>query len=209
MILEKVVVGPLQCNCYILGCEETSEALLIDPGDDADRILPVLEKHQLTVKYILSTHAHIDHVGDLSRMKDQTGATTLLHEKDLTLYRNLAVQAAWLGVPTPEMTGIDTFVADRDILRFGRQSGEILFTPGHTPGSLCLHLPQQTGLLFSGDTLFQGSIGRTDLWGGSMPDILKSLRGQLLRLEDQTVVYPGHGPTTTIGTERQMNPFLR
>lgn len=208
MIFESLAVGPLQCNCYILGCEETREALLIDPGEDAELILPLLAKHQLKVRYILSTHAHIDHVGDLERMKDATGAEILLHEKDVVLYQNLPVQASWLGVPVPPLATIDTLVADRDKLQFGRHSGEVLFTPGHTPGSVCLHLPEGDGKLFSGDTLFYRSIGRTDLWGGSQETIFRSLRDKVLALEDTTVVYPGHGQPTTIGEERRLNPFL-
>lgn len=208
MILESVAVGPLQCNCYILGCEETREALLIDPGEEADLILPLIAKHRLNVRYILSTHAHIDHVGDLEKMKDATGAQALLHEKDLVLYQNLPIQAAWLGVPIPPSITIDNFIADHDELRFGKHTGDVLFTPGHTPGSICLHLREGSGKLFSGDTLFYRSIGRTDLWGGSQETIFRSLREKLLALEDKTVVYPGHGQPTTIGEERRMNPFL-
>jgi len=208
VIFESVAVGPLQCNCYILGCEETREALLIDPGEEADLILPLIAKHRLRVRYILSTHAHIDHVGDLQALKEATGADALLHEKDLTLYQNLPMQAAWLGVATPPLSSIDNFVADRDQLRFGQHSGEVLFTPGHTPGSICLHLPEGSGRLFSGDTLFFRSIGRTDLWGGSQEAIFRSLQSKLLTLDDRTVVYPGHGQPTTIGAERQLNPFL-
>ena len=207
MIFESVAVGPLQCNCYILGCEETREALLIDPGEDADLILPLITKHRLKVRYILSTHAHIDHVGDLERVKDVTGAQAVLHEKDLVLYQNLPMQAAWLGVPVPPSTTIDNFIADRDQLQFGKHTAKVLFTPGHTPGSTCLHL-EGSGKLFSGDTLFYRSIGRTDLWGGSQETIFRSLREKLLSLEDRTIVYPGHGQPTTIGEERRLNPFL-
>jgi hydroxyacylglutathione hydrolase len=207
LILETIAVGPLQCNCYILGCEETRETLLVDPGEEAELILPILEKHHLRVKYILSTHAHIDHVGDLEKMKEATGAQALLHEKDLPLYQNLAMQAAWLGVPTPKSIKIDNFIAQGDQLRFGRHASEVLFTPGHTPGSVCLHLPE-TGQLFAGDTLFCRSIGRTDLWGGSREQILNSIHHRLLTLDDSTVVYPGHGEPTTIGEERRLNPFF-
>jgi glyoxylase-like metal-dependent hydrolase (beta-lactamase superfamily II) len=209
LIFESVAVGPLQCNCYVIGCEQSREALLIDPGDEADRILPLLNKHQLEVKYILSTHAHIDHVGDLEKMKEITGAKALLHERDLVLYQNLAVQAAWLGVSVPGSTQIDNLVSQGDKVRFGKHSADILFTPGHTPGSICLHLQEDQGLLFSGDTLFHRSIGRTDLWGGSQEAIFKSIQEQLLSLGDQTVVYPGHGQPTTIGQERRLNPFLQ
>ena len=209
MIFEQVAVGPLQCNCYILGCEKTRQALVIDPGDELYKILPLIEKHLLSVKYILSTHAHIDHVGDLEKLKEQTGAEVLLHEKDLKLYQNLPMQAAWLGVSSPATTKIDHFIHEGDYVSFGRHSGEVLFTPGHTPGSLCLHLPEDSGKLFAGDTLFQMSIGRTDLWGGSSKNILTSIRNRLLVLQENTIVYPGHGPPTTIGNEKHHNPFLR
>ncbi len=209
MIFEQVAVGPLQCNCYILGCEDTREALVIDPGDEVELILPLIEKHGLRVRYLLSTHAHIDHVGDLETMKERTGAQALLHERDLILYRNLPMQASWLGLSTPPTAEIDHFVHQGDRISFGRHSGEVLFTPGHSPGSLCLHLPEQAGRLFAGDTLFQMSIGRTDLWGGSHRDIIASIRSRLLILDDNTLVYPGHGPPTTIGEEKRHNPFLK
>jgi hydroxyacylglutathione hydrolase len=209
LIFESIAVGPLQCNCYILGCERTRQGVVIDPGDEGDLILPLVEKHRLNIKYILSTHAHIDHVGDLEELKSRTGAEVLLHEKDLILYQNLPVQAAWLGLSTPETTEIDHFVHDKDTLNFGDHTGNILFTPGHTPGSLCLHLPGRTSQLFAGDTLFRGSIGRTDLWGGCYEDILRSIRDKLLALDDWTVIYPGHGPATTIGEEKRSNPFLQ
>jgi hydroxyacylglutathione hydrolase len=209
LIFESVAVGPLQCNCYILGCEKTREALVIDPGDELDLILPLLKKHQLNVKYILSTHAHIDHVGDLEKLKAETRAKALLHEKDLVLYQKLPIQASWLGVETPTTTEIDHFIQEGDIVRFGEHAGEILFTPGHTPGSLCLHLPGQANRLFAGDTLFLRSIGRTDLWGGSYEDIIRSIRKKLLVLDENTLVFPGHGPATTIGQEKLHNPFLQ
>jgi len=209
MIFESIPVGPLQCNCYILGCEKTHEALVIDPGDEVDLILPILHKNNLKVKYILSTHAHIDHVGDLEKLKTKTGAQTLLHERDLILYQNLPIQATWLGVALPTMTEIDNFVHEGDDIHFGKHKGEIIFSPGHTPGSLCLHLPGATSWLFAGDTLFQRSIGRTDLWGGSYDEIMRSIREKLLVLDEKTVVYPGHGPATTIGQEKMFNPFLK
>jgi glyoxylase-like metal-dependent hydrolase (beta-lactamase superfamily II) len=208
MIFETIAVGPLQCNCYVLGCEKTREGIVIDPGDDSDLIVPLIEKHQLKISYILSTHAHIDHVGDLEPLKARTGAQAILHERDLPLYQNLPIQAAWLGVAAPRMAQIDTYVHDRDILRFGKHFGEILYTPGHSPGSLCFHVSGIVDQLFAGDTMFQRSIGRTDLWGGSYEAILKSIREKLLVLDDRTVVYPGHGPATTVGDERRHNPFL-
>jgi hydroxyacylglutathione hydrolase len=208
MILESLTVGPLQCNCYILGCEETREGIVIDPGDDADSILRLIQKHQLNIKYIFSTHAHIDHVGDLEALKSETGADAVLHEKDLSLYENLPMQAAWLGISVPTMAHIDSTIADQDILSFGNCQGEVLHTPGHTPGSVCLLVPSAGNFLFAGDTLFQGSIGRTDLWGGSYEAIMRSIRQKLLKLDDRTLVYPGHGPATTIAEEKQHNPFL-
>jgi hydroxyacylglutathione hydrolase len=209
MIFETIAVGPLQCNCYILGSLKTRESIVIDPGDDAELILPLIVKHKLKVKYILSTHAHIDHVGDLNVLKARTGAEAILHEKDMPLYQNLAIQAAWLGMPAPMITRIDNFVSDQDVLRFGEHSGEVIYTPGHSPGSLCLHLASSVSQLFAGDTLFQRSIGRTDLWGGSYEEIMKSIREKLLSLDDGTIVYPGHGPATTIGEEKRHNPFLQ
>ncbi|MFN8007119.1 MAG: MBL fold metallo-hydrolase [Terriglobia bacterium] len=207
MILETIPVGPLQCNCYILGCEQSQEAIVIDPGEDADLILPILEKHQLKVKFILTTHAHIDHVGDLETVRAKTGAEALLHEKDLMLYDNLPIQAAWLGLAIPPKAKINNYVHEGDALQFGRHRGEILYTPGHTPGSVCLYLSEQSGRLFAGDTLFRRSIGRTDLWGGSYESIIQSIHDKLFALDDETVVYPGHGPITTIGEEKH-NPFF-
>jgi len=208
-------VGMLQCNCTIIGDPLTLEALVIDPGDEVSRITDLLTRHNLTVKAIVSTHAHIDHVGGLSKLHRLTGAPVLMHQEDLPLYQAMEMQAAFLGVPAPELTSIDNLLKEGDTLRWGAYQARIIHTPGHTPGSVCLYVPQEAGAvtlvapqLFAGDTLFAGSIGRTDLWGGSMPQIMNSLRGKLLQLPDSTVVYPGHGPATTIGAERHSNPFL-
>jgi hydroxyacylglutathione hydrolase len=208
-------VGMLQCNCTIIGDLLTREALVIDPGDEVTRIMDLLGRHKLTVKAIISTHAHIDHVGGLSKLHRFTGAPVLMHQEDLPLYQAMDVQAAFLGVPAPEITTIDNLLKEGDTLRWGDYQARIIHTPGHTPGSVCLYVPQEAGAvtlaapqLLAGDTLFAGSIGRTDLWGGSMPQIMDSLRSKLLQLPDSTIVYPGHGPATTIGTERHTNPFL-
>lgn len=227
LIHEILPVGWLQCNCSILGDPETREALVLDPGDDVERVLDVLKRHSLTVKVIVSTHAHIDHVGGLQRLQQATGAPVLMHGDDMELYRHLDEQAAWLGVPPPPAARVDQLLREGDTVRWGHYAASILHTPGHTPGSISLYVPKRvieavpgrvhhgesaadaTGTLFAGDTLFAGSIGRTDLWGGSMPDILRSIHSKLLVLPDRTLVYPGHGPTTTIGEERDSNPFLQ
>jgi hydroxyacylglutathione hydrolase len=209
MIHEILPVGMLACNCSILGDELTREAVVIDPGDDIEQLRQILAKHRLRVKYIIATHAHIDHVGGIEKLKQATGAAVLMHQNDLPLYQNLALQAEWLGVATPGITDVDQFLKEGDSLRWGTLSLEVLHTPGHSPGSVSLHLPGENHRILSGDTLFQGSIGRTDLWGGSLEDILRSIRSRLLIFPDETPVFPGHGLPTTIGEERESNPFLR
>jgi hydroxyacylglutathione hydrolase len=216
IIHEILPVGMLQCNCSIIGDPETREALVVDPGDEAGRILELLAKHALTVKAIVSTHAHIDHVGGLRKMQQATGAPVLMHGDDMELYRHLDVQAAWIGMRTPDPASVDKFLREGDTLRWGRFEANVLHTPGHTPGSISLYLAPQpqtkaraeAGRLLAGDTLFAGSIGRTDLWGGSPEQILRSIHQKLLILPDETIVYPGHGAATTIGEERAGNPFL-
>ena len=217
----------LQCNCHILGDAETGEALVIDPGDEVERIEAILARHRLKVRAIVSTHAHIDHVGGLARLAQSTGAPVLMHAADLPLYENLEIQAALLGMPTPPSTKVDDLVKEGDSVRWGRFAAQIFHTPGHSPGSITLYLPaevsadpapqgatkhsddESTPHLFAGDTLFAGSIGRTDLWGGSYPQIIDSIREKLLVLPGRTIVLPGHGPATTIAKERESNPFLR
>ncbi|HUY14059.1 MAG TPA: MBL fold metallo-hydrolase [Terriglobia bacterium] len=209
MIHEIIPVGMLACNCSVVGDETTGEAVVIDPGDDIERVQGVLQRHHLRVKYIVATHAHIDHVGGIEKLQKATGAAVLMNENDLPLYQNLAMQAAMLGVPTPESVEVDQFLKTGDKLRWGSLALEVMSTPGHSPGSLSLHLPGEHARIFSGDTLFHGSIGRTDLWGGDFPQILRSIQETLLRFPDETPVFPGHGPSTTIGAEREFNPFLQ
>jgi glyoxylase-like metal-dependent hydrolase (beta-lactamase superfamily II) len=209
MIHEILPVGMLACNCSIVGDEETGEAIVIDPGDEIERVQEVLAQHKLRVKYIVATHAHIDHVGGLEELKRATGAAVLMHAGDLPLYKNLAMQAEWLGVLPPGVVDVDQFLKEGDVLHFGSHVLQVLHTPGHSPGSLSLHLPGEQEKIFSGDTLFQGSIGRTDLWGGSYDEILRSIHNRLLIFPDETPVFPGHGPATVIGEERETNPFLQ
>jgi hydroxyacylglutathione hydrolase len=208
MILESFPVGPLRCNCTILGDEATREAIVIDPGDNIPEILSRLQKHGLTLRQIVITHAHIDHVGGAARLKTATGAPVFLNQKDLPLLDAMEMQAGWLGIATPEVAPPDASADDGVTLGLPTVAGEVIHTPGHTPGSICLLFPHQD-LLIAGDTLFAGSIGRTDLPGGDGRQILRSLRDRLLVLPDTTRVLPGHGPQTTIGEERQSNPFLQ
>jgi hydroxyacylglutathione hydrolase len=210
-----IPVGMLQCNCSIIGDPVTREALVIDPGDEVGRILELLGRHKLMVKAIVSTHAHIDHVGGLSKLHQYTGAPVMMHREDVPLYQAMDVQAAFLGVAPPDVTEVDQLLREGDVLQWGSLEATVMHTPGHTPGSVSLYLPQEAGKitlaapqLFAGDTLFAGSIGRTDLWGGSMDQIMDSLRGKVMQLPEETIVHPGHGPRTTIGEERQSNPFL-
>jgi hydroxyacylglutathione hydrolase len=212
-----IQVGMLQCNCSIIADPKTNEALVIDPGDEVGRILELLGRHKLTVKAIVSTHAHIDHVGGLSKLHQYTGAPVMMHRDDVPLYHGMDEQAAFLGVPTPEVGEIDQFLTDGDVLQWGSLAMQVMHTPGHSPGSVSLYLPRDAGKvsapsgpqLFAGDTLFAGSIGRADLWGGSMEQILDSLKSKVMQLPEETVVHPGHGARTTIGEERQSNPYLR
>ncbi len=216
MILETIPVGPLQCNCSILGDETSREAIVVDPGDDIPRILALLEKHSLTVKQIVVTHAHIDHIAGAHRLKQLTGAPILYNQSDLPLVKMMDIQATWLGIATPVVSNPDDTLDDGKLITIGANSelnrkgltGSILHTPGHTEGSVCLYLPDQT-LLLAGDTLFAGSVGRTDLPGGNTNKLLNSIHERLLTLPDEVTVIPGHGSRTTIGSERSSNPFLQ
>jgi hydroxyacylglutathione hydrolase len=208
MILESFPVGPLRCNCTILGDEVTHEAVVVDPGDNIPEILSRLQKHGLTLRQIVITHAHIDHVGGAVQLKKATGAPVFLNQQDLGLLGAMEIQAGWLGIPTPEVASPDASAEDGLTVGLATLPAEVIHTPGHTPGSICLLFAQQH-LLLAGDTLFAGSIGRTDLPGGDGRQILRSLRDRLMVLPDTTRVLPGHGPDTTIGEEKQSNPFLQ
>jgi len=208
MIHEILPVGLLQCNCSILGDESTGEGIVIDPGDNIDQILRLVAKHDLRVKAIIITHAHIDHIGGAQKLKAATGAPVYMNRNDAPLYDRIDAQAAWLGVPTPERAEIDSDLRDGDVLHLGKTELHILHTPGHTQGSVSLWIPVENKLL-AGDTLFRESIGRTDLPGGDGRQILQSIHGRLLPLPEDARVFPGHGEATTIGHEKRFNPFLR
>ncbi|MHB8391325.1 MAG: MBL fold metallo-hydrolase [Acidobacteriaceae bacterium] len=207
MIHEIFPVGPLACNCSILADETRLRATVVDPGEDIEKILAVLKRHHLTVEQIIITHAHIDHVGGAAQLKRLTGAPIYMNQKDLPLLNMMDVQAGWLGVAAPEVAAPDVDASDLLALRIAEQPAQVMHTPGHTEGSICLHLPEPQ-LLLAGDTLFAGSIGRTDLPGGDLKKILRSLQERILTLPDSTRVVPGHGVATTIGEERETNPFL-
>ena len=208
MIHEILPVGMLQCNCSIFGDEQTREALVVDPGDEIAQILEVLERHGLTVKSIVITHAHIDHIGGAQKLKQATGAPVYMNLNDSELQRMLDAQATWLGMPPVEQVEIDVPVKDGDKLLVGASEIQVLHTPGHTQGSISLFMPGE-GKLVAGDTLFRDSIGRTDLPGGDSKQIIRSIHEKLMPLPDETIVIPGHGENTTIGREKQFNYFLR
>jgi hydroxyacylglutathione hydrolase len=208
MIHEIFPVGPLHCNCSVVGDEQSREAMVIDPGDNIDDILAIVERHGLTVKQIVVTHAHIEHVGGAMKLKARTGAPILLNQSDEMLLKMLDVQATWIGVRPPGDVAVDQNLADADKLKVGDLEASVIHTPGHTEGSVCLYFPAEQKLI-AGDTLFAGSIGRTDLPGGSMDKIMRSLHTKVLALPDETIVIPGHGRLTTIGEERATNPYLR
>ena len=213
LIRRSFPVGALGCNCSVVVCPDTKEALVIDPGDEAPRVLEALAAEGARAVKIVHTHAHFDHVLGTGEVAARTGAEILLHTGDRWLYDNVPMQAQLFGLwsadavpppPTRELTGDEA-------LAFGRREARALHTPGHTPGSLCFFLEHigETPIVFAGDTLFRRSIGRTDLWGGSLPAITRSIRERLLTLPDATVVVPGHGPDTTIGEERASNPYVQ
>jgi len=208
MIRETLPVGLLQCNCTILGDETSREAIVIDPGDDIPVIQGILKRHRLTVKFIVITHAHIDHIAGAQSLKRLTGAPIVYNENDLPLVKMMDVQASWLHMPTPEVAPPDAPLKDAQVISIPGISGTVLHTPGHTQGSICLYVPDHS-LLLAGDTLFAGSVGRTDLPGGDGRQLIRSIHDRLLPLPDETTVVPGHGPETTIGEEREENPFLQ
>lgn len=205
--IETFPVGPLQCNCSVLADESSREAVVIDPGDEPERILRVLESMKLKPLALLHTHAHLDHITASRDVKEATGAAIRLHEADRALYDALPEQAAFFGLSAQTPLPPDAPLSDGETIRFGRFWLTAIHTPGHTPGSTCFQLEGDTPVLFSGDTLFRRSIGRTDLWGGDTEAILSSIRQKLFALPRDTPVICGHGPGTTIGEEKRLNPF--
>lgn len=207
MIHVVIPVGPLQCNCSIIGDEQTREAIVVDPGDDIDDVLALIARHNLKVKQIVITHGHIDHIGGAMKLKAATGASVAMNQADEEQITLLPMQAAWIGVAEPDSVKVDQHTRDQDTVTAGKLKATVLHTPGHTEGSSCLYFPDEKKLI-AGDTLFAGSIGRTDLPGGDMKKIMTSLHLKLMALPDDIIVVPGHGPLTTIGEERETNPFI-
>lgn len=205
MIVETLAVGPLQVNCYLVACPRTKHALIIDPGDEGDRILDLVQKLGVQVKMVINTHGHFDHVGANHQVIAATGVELCMHREDLPLLKMAATQAKSYGLPSVESPDPKRFLGNGDLVEIGDLSFEVIHTPGHSPGGICLY---GEGHLFSGDTLFAGSIGRTDLPGGDMKQLLGHIRSQLMVLPDATIVHPGHGPDSTIGREKSVNPFL-
>ena len=212
MIIRQMPLGPIQANCFILGCEETRKAVVIDPGDDSDRILTVLAGDQLTVEHIINTHGHFDHVGANKKLKDVTGADIQIHSADAPMLSQLAASAAAWGMRAENSPEADRMLEDGDTITFGTHTLTVLHTPGHTLGGICLYTEYEKdgGLqkaVFVGDTLFAGSIGRTDFPGGSFETLISSIRTKLFSLDENAKVYPGHMGNTTIGMEKRSNPF--
>lgn len=206
MIIKSIVVGPLEVNCYILGCDDTKEAAIIDPGDDADEIIKTVEKEGLKPKFIINTHAHFDHVGGVKTIQDHFKIDFVLHKEDQFVLESLNEQTATFGlgkVPEPK---VNKFVDNEDEISLGQNMIKVIHTPGHTPGGVCYYVGNS---IFVGDTLFAGSIGRTDFPGGSHEGLIKSVKERIFPLGDDVVVYPGHGPSTTIEEEKRHNPFLK
>jgi glyoxylase-like metal-dependent hydrolase (beta-lactamase superfamily II) len=207
--VEFLTVGPFQSNCYIVSCTETREAVIFDAGDEAARILDTVRSLGVRVQLIVNTHAHIDHVSALPEVAEELGVPVLMHRNEVPIYEIVPAQAAMFGVEAPGQVAIDRYVEDGDELRFGSVRGEFLLTPGHSPGSVCIHFAAASPpRLIAGDVLFRGSIGRTDLPGGDYDTIMRTLATRFIPLPGETVVYPGHGPATTIGEEKRTNPFL-
>jgi len=199
------VVGPIQSNCYILGCDRTRLAAVIDPGGDADKILITLAKDKLRCFYIINTHGHFDHAADNKRLKEVTGAQLLIHRTDAPMILHQKTSGGMWGMKVDNSPPADRYLEEGDIITFGDLSLKVLHTPGHSPGGISLVTDK---MVFVGDTLFAGSIGRTDFPGGDYDGLIRNVREKIFTLDDDVVVYPGHGTKTTVGRERRTNPFF-
>lgn len=206
MIIRSIEVGPFAANCYVLVCPSTREAAVIDPGGDAPVILQVILQERAKVKYIINTHGHVDHVGANAQVKSATNAEILIHEKDAPMLTNPARNLAILSPVVIRQVPADRTLKEGDEIEFGEIKMEVIHTPGHTPGSISLKTDK---IIFTGDTLFAGSIGRTDFPGGSYEQIMESIKNKIATLGDDYKVFPGHGPSTSVGYERVSNPFLQ
>jgi glyoxylase-like metal-dependent hydrolase (beta-lactamase superfamily II) len=204
MIIKNLTVGPIMANCFIVGCEKTREAAVIDPGDDPDKILLTLAGLKLKVKYIINTHGHFDHVGGNKKMKDATDADILIHSLDAPMLDYISQSASAWGMNVENSPPPDLMLKDGDEVKFGDITLKVIHTPGHSPGGISLY---SDGVVFVGDTLFAGSIGRTDFPGGDFETLISSIRKKLFVLGDDVRVFTGHGPETTIGAEKKYNPF--
>ncbi len=205
MVIKELVVGLIMTNCFIVGCEKSREAIVIDPGGDVDKILDATYESNLNIKYIVNTHGHFDHTGGNKAIKEATGAEILIHRFDAPMLRQISMTAMAMGIILEDSPPADLTVDEGDEIRFGKISLRVIHTPGHSPGGISLYTD---GIVFVGDTLFYGSIGRTDLPGSSFPTLISSIKEKLFPLGDHVRVYSGHGPTTTIGTEKRINPFV-
>jgi hydroxyacylglutathione hydrolase len=207
MIFDTIVVGPLGVNCSILGCESTGQGIVVDPGDDAERILAQVQQRGLTISAIINTHGHFDHVGANRQLTQATGAPLYIHQADAPMLERVAKTAAMYGLPGENSPPPDRLLEDGMLIEFGTHRLQVIHTPGHTQGGCCLYLEAEDKLI-AGDTLFADGVGRTDLPGGSHTQLVESIKTRLFTLPDQVQVYPGHGPTTTIGHEKRHNPYL-
>jgi len=207
MTFDVVVVGPLGVNCCLLGCEATGQGIVVDPGGDVERILAVAHKRGLTVVSIINTHGHFDHVGGNLELKRATGAELLIHGADEPMLARVSTVAGMYGLQAEDSPAPDRLLEDGMLVTFGSQQLRVIHTPGHTPGGCCLYLEAEQKLI-SGDTLFADGVGRTDLPGGSYEQLVDSIRQRLFVLPEQVAVWPGHGPSTTIGHEKRNNPYL-
>lgn len=205
MLIETLTVGPVMTNCYIIGCEETGKGAIIDPGGSAERILDAVERMELDIVYVLNTHGHFDHTLANDEVVEATGAPLAIHEADAPALAH-GGGASWFGMRGSKSSA-DLLLTEGDVLKVGNLELHVLHVPGHSPGGVAFYVPRE-GVVFSGDALFNMGIGRTDLPGGSYPQLMASIRAKLFALPDETVVYSGHGPATTIGRERVGNPFL-